>query len=145
MVGPFGMRLLPLCFDRVMVPLRISLQFAPQSGVGGVQGADVVEEDGGSGLDLVGGEHSDRLVLAHGESRVPDAVVVHQGRNLVNALQKNLSRFTSVKESRKSRKINKSHNSHNQQVHRTCKTPGRISKLLVMMTPTVWSTYGQTS
>ena len=88
MVGPFGMRLLPLCFDRVMVPLRISLQFAPQSGVGGVQGADVVEEDGGSGLDLVGGEHSDRLVLAHGESRVPDAVVVHQGRNLVNALQK---------------------------------------------------------
>ena len=107
MVGPFGMRLLPLCFDRVMVPLRISLQFAPQSGVGGVQGADVVEEDGGSGLDLGGGEHSDRLVLAHGESRVPDAVVVHQGRNLVNALQKKFSEFTCASKSRECLRIPK--------------------------------------
>ena len=63
---------------------------SPQSGVGGVEGADIVEQDGRSGLDLGGGEDRDAVVLvgAHGQSRVAHAVVVHQGRQLVNALQK---------------------------------------------------------
>ena len=61
----------------------------PQPVVSGVESADVVEEDGGAALDPRGRKDGDAvvLVLPHGEARVPHAVVVHQGRKLVNALE----------------------------------------------------------
>ena len=62
----------------------------PEPVVSGVESADVVEEDGGAALDPRGREDGDAVVvvLPHGEARVPHAVVVHQRRQLVDALEK---------------------------------------------------------